>query len=74
MKNIGDFYLKNFSFLEIKFSIYLNRCVFVMWKNVAYMRFLFFYTKFCLLILRGRIYLVESSTIFDKGWVGAQLL
>ena len=30
MKNIGDFYLKIFRFLEIKFSIYLNRCVFVM--------------------------------------------
>ena len=30
MKNIGDFYLKIFSFLEVKFSIYLNRCVFVM--------------------------------------------
>ena len=30
MKNIGDFYLKIFSFLEIKFSIYLNRRVFVM--------------------------------------------
>ena len=25
MKNIGDFYLKIFSFLEVKFSIYLNR-------------------------------------------------
>ena len=30
MKNIGDFYLKIFSFLEVKFSIYLNRRVFVM--------------------------------------------
>ena len=32
-KNIEDFYLKNFRFLEIKFSIYLNRCVFVMWMR-----------------------------------------
>ena len=32
MKNIGDFYLKIFSFLEVKFSIYLNRRVFVMNK------------------------------------------
>ena len=30
MKNIRDFYLKNFQFLEVKLSIYLNRCVFVM--------------------------------------------
>ena len=30
MKNIGDFYLKIFSFLEMKFSMYLNRHVFVM--------------------------------------------
>ena len=30
MKNIRDFYLKIFSFLEVKFSIYLNRRVFVM--------------------------------------------
>ena len=30
MKNIRVFYLKNFSFLEVKFSIYLNRRVFVM--------------------------------------------
>ena len=32
MKNIRVFYLKNFSFLEVKFSIYLNRRVFVMLK------------------------------------------
>ena len=30
MTNIGDFYLKFFSFLEVKCSIYLNRLVFVM--------------------------------------------
>ena len=30
MKNIRFFYLKFFSILEMKFSIYLNRCVFVM--------------------------------------------
>ena len=30
MKNIKVFYLKIFSFLEVKFSIYLNRRVFVM--------------------------------------------
>ena len=29
MKNIRVFYLKNFIFLEVKFSIYLNRRVFV---------------------------------------------
>ena len=30
MKNIRVFYLKIFGFLEVKFSIYLNRRVFVM--------------------------------------------
>ena len=30
MTNIGDFYLKIFNFLEVKFSIYWNRHVFVM--------------------------------------------
>ena len=30
MKNIGVFLSENFHFLEIKFSIYLNRRVFVM--------------------------------------------
>ena len=30
MKNIRVFYLKTFQFLEVKFSVYLNRRVFVM--------------------------------------------
>ena len=30
MKNIRIFLSENFYFLEVKFSIYLNRCVFVM--------------------------------------------
>ena len=30
MKNIGIFVSENFQFLEVKFSIYLNRSVFVM--------------------------------------------
>ena len=34
MKNILDFYLKKFQFLEVKFSIYLNRRVFVMCKDI----------------------------------------
>ena len=33
MKNITVFYLKFFSFLDVKFSIYLNRRVFVMDSN-----------------------------------------
>ena len=33
MKNIGVFVSENFQFLEVKFSIYLNRRVFVM--NIA---------------------------------------
>ena len=35
MKNITVFYLKIFSLLEVKFSIYLNRRVFVM-KSADY--------------------------------------
>ena len=30
MKNIRVYLSENFPFLEVKFSIYLNRCVFVM--------------------------------------------
>ena len=30
MKNIGDFYPENFQFFEVKFSMYLNRRVFVL--------------------------------------------
>ena len=33
MKNISFFLFKNFQFLEVKFSIYLNKCVFVMSKT-----------------------------------------
>ena len=35
MKNIRFFYLKFFSFLEMKFSIYLNRHVLVMKGNIS---------------------------------------
>ena len=34
MKNIRVFLSENFQFLEVKFSIYLNRCVFVMLLDV----------------------------------------
>ena len=30
MKNIKDFLSENFQFLEVKFSVYLNRGVFIM--------------------------------------------
>ena len=33
MENIRFFYLKIFLFLVVKFSIYLNRCVFVMKRD-----------------------------------------
>ena len=32
MKNIGNFLSKNFQFLVVKFSLYLNKRVFVMKK------------------------------------------
>ena len=34
MKNIRVFHLKIFSFLEVKFTIYLNRRVFVMIRPI----------------------------------------
>ena len=45
MKNIRIFYLKIFKFLVVKFSIYLNRRVFVMWvvnvpRSQDYMRYM----------------------------------
>ena len=35
MKNIRAFLSENFQFLEVKFSVYLNRRVFVMLLNAA---------------------------------------
>ena len=35
MKNIRVFYLNIFQLLEVKFSIYLNRRVFVMIRNIS---------------------------------------
>ena len=35
MKNIGFFYLKNCHFLVVKFSVYLNRRVFIMLNNIT---------------------------------------
>ena len=46
MKNIRIFYLKNFHFLVVKFSIYLNRRVFVMFGIIWFDPFIlsgFFY-------------------------------
>ena len=40
MKNIRIFLFENFSFLEVKFSMYLNRCVFVM-QRVYFCDFIF---------------------------------
>ena len=37
MKNLRVFYLQNFGFLEVKFSIYLNRRVFVMFLSFSKM-------------------------------------
>ena len=34
MKNIGVFLSENFHFLEVKFSVYLNRHVFVMIRTL----------------------------------------
>ena len=42
MKNIRVFLSENFQFLEVKFSIYLNRPVFVMNKRVKFSLVLLF--------------------------------
>ena len=42
MKNIRFFLSENFMFLEVKFSIYLNKRVFVMSR----LFFFFFFSKF----------------------------
>ena len=44
MINIRVFYLKNFVFLEVKFSLYLNRQVFVM-LSLLYMFIIHVYLK-----------------------------
>ena len=52
MKNIRVFLSDNFQFLEVKFSIYLNRCVFVMliWEGgICYFAFLWFMA--CVLVM-----------------------
>ena len=33
MKKISEFFFENFHFLVVKFSVYLNRLVFVMYQN-----------------------------------------
>ena len=38
MKNISFFFSENFQFLEVRFSIYLNRHVFVMFVCVEVLR------------------------------------
>ena len=50
MKNIRDFYPKKFSFLEVKFSIYLNRHVFVMINGNFYEIILIFIENICVLL------------------------
>ena len=39
MKQISDFLSENFPSLVLKFSIYLNRCVFVMCAGLRYYTF-----------------------------------
>ena len=40
MKNIRDFLSENFQFLEVKFSTYLNRRVFIMYKKGVHLHIL----------------------------------
>ena len=44
MKNIRVFISENFQFFEVKFSIYLNRCVFIM--DLSYMPLIYVKKKF----------------------------
>ena len=50
MKNIRDFLSENFLFLEVKFSTYLNRRVFVMF---FFFFFFFFFCFFLFFFLRN---------------------
>ena len=53
MKNIRVFFFflsEKFQFLEVKFSIYLNRRVFVMWSQV-YESIVFFICLFSIIFL-----------------------
>ena len=45
MKNISDFLSENFQFLVVKFSIYLNRLVFVMFRPRSIVIFFSFLEK-----------------------------
>ena len=55
MKNIRIFYLKNFHFLVVNFSVYLNRLVFVMYcifseySHASTLYLIFLFNKFILL-------------------------
>ena len=51
MKNIRTFYLKIFIFMVVKFSVYLNRHVFVMCRLL----------QLCVSVLKGLILIVKSK-------------
>ena len=58
MKNIRVFYLNIFQFLEVKFSIYLNRRVFVkVWPcGYSLLGFFMFYHVRCLIVVFSEPY------------------
>ena len=64
MKNIRVFLLENFQFLEVKFSIYLNRHVFVM--STQYMSYPMFEQNFKIL---GTVHVVPEKSL-AKHFIG----
>ena len=55
MKNIEFFYLKIFIFLVVKFSVYLNRHVFVMFDDYSGIKFLFSIKRMLFLLIRSAL-------------------
>ena len=56
MKNIRIFYLKIFYVLVVKFSIYLNRRVFVMYSKTGVYKGIYYFSYFC-----SKTYIVDTS-------------
>ena len=61
MKNITIFLSENFQFLVIKFALYLNRHVFVMFK----INFILYYIIYLFILLHYSVY-VSVSLIFRE--------
>ena len=64
MKNIRVFLSENYQFLEVKFSVYLNRRVFVMISNNCKSTLMH-------ILIHTILFLLNTETKLDK-WIGVQ--